>query len=91
MDKLEFNRIVKTGRETGEQFMIVKIETEGNPSPELIVNDRKNFDAKLSYYNSAYNDDMELIAAKNNGKSIRITGVLMTSNFDDLHWFIWQD
>lgn len=89
MDKVKFKKIVEEGRERGKAFMIVKIETEGSPGPESIINGRENFAAKLSYYDKAYNDDMELIAAKNNGKSIQITDVLMTSNFNDLNWFAY--
>ena len=89
MNKAKFKQIVAEGRERGKLFMIVKIETEGNIAPEIIVNGHENFDAKLSYYDKAYNDDMELIAAKNNGKSIRIVDALMTSNFSDLNWFAY--
>ena len=89
MKKAEFKRIVEEGRARSKEFMIVKIETEGNPGPEIIVNPSENFSAKLSYYDKAYNDDMELIAAKNAGKSIQITDVLMTSNFNDLNWFAY--
>jgi SLT domain-containing protein len=69
--------------------MVVKIETEGNPGYEVIVNPRENFAAKVAYYDKAYNDDMELIAAKNAGKSVRISDVLMTSNLADLNWFAY--
>lgn len=89
MNKVKFKQIVEDGRNRSKGFMIVKIETEGNPGAEVIINGRENFAAKLAYYDKAYNDDMELIAAKNNGKSIRITDVLMTSNFNDLNWFIY--
>lgn len=89
MRKAEFRKIVEEGRERGKLFMVVKIETEGNPGPETIVNGRENFAAKLNYYDHAYNNDMELIAAKNAGKSIRIADVLMTNNFNDLNWFVY--
>ena len=89
MRKAEFKTIVAEGRDRGKLFMIVKIETEGSPGPETIVNGRENFAAKLSYYDKAYNDDMELIAAKNNGKSVRIVDALMTSNLNDLNWFAY--
>ena len=87
MRKAEFKQIVETGR--NKSFMVVKIETEGNSGAETIVNPAENFAAKLSYYDKAYNDDMELIAAKNNGKSIRIVDALMTSNLGDLNWFVY--
>ena len=89
MNKEKFKQIVEEGRGRSKAYMVVKIETEGNPGPEVIVNPSENFAAKLSYYDKAYNDDMELIAAKNNGKSVRISDVLMTSNLNDLNWFIY--
>lgn len=89
MNKTRFKQIVAEGRERDKLFMVVKIEAEGTLGPETIVNCRENFDAKLSYYDKAYNDDMELIAAKNNGKSIRIVDALMTSNLNDLNWFAY--
>lgn len=89
MLKSKFNQVVEDGRARDKLFMVVKIETEGSPGPEVIVNGRENFAAKLAYYNKAYNDDMELIAAKNNGKSVRIVDVLMTSNLIDLNWFAY--
>lgn len=89
MLKAQFKKIVEDGRARGKLFMVVKIETEGNPGPETIINGQENFAAKLSYYDKAYNDDMELIAAKNNGKSVQIVDVLMTNNFNDLNWFAY--
>lgn len=89
MKKAKFDAMVEDGISRGKNFMVVKIETEGNPGPEIIVNPAENFRAKLSYYDKAYNDDMELIAAKNAGKSIRIVDVLMTGNLCDLNWFVY--
>jgi hypothetical protein len=89
MRKARFKEIVAEGCDRAKLFMVVKIETEGNPGPETIVNGRENFVAKMAYYDKAYNDDMELIAAKNNGKSVRIADVLMTSNLGDLNWFAY--
>lgn len=89
MKKAEFNMIVENGLARCKNFMVVKIETEGNRAPEIIVNPAENFSAKLSYYDKAYNDDLELISAKKAGKSIQIVDVLMTSNLADLNWFIY--
>lgn len=89
MKKAYFAKLIEDGRNRGKCYMVVKIETEGNPGPEIIVNPAENFAAKESYYDKAYNDDMELIAAKNNGKSVRITDALMTSNLNDLNWFAY--
>jgi len=89
MNKAKFKQIVEEGLDRGKLFMVVKIETEGNPGSEVIVNPAENFAAKLAYYDKAYNDGMELITAKNAGKSVRISDALMTSNLNDLNWFIY--
>ena len=89
MRKTEFKQIVEDGIKRDRRFMVVKIETEGNPGPEIIINPAENFAAKSAYYAKAYNDDMELTQAKASGKSFRITDVLMTSNLSDLNWFAY--
>lgn len=89
MLKTKFNQVVEDGIKGGKSFLVVKIETEGNPGSEIIVNPAENFGEKMAYYNMAYNDDMELINAKKAGKLIRITDVLMTSNLSSLNWFVY--
>lgn len=89
MRKQEFTQIVNEGIGRNKNFMAVKIETEGNPAPEIIINPVENFDQKMKYYDKAYNDNMELIKAKEAGKLIRVTDVLMTSNLNDLSWFTY--
>ena len=89
MTKKEFMDMYNSGVSRGRQFMVVQIETEGNPGPEVIVNRAENFAMKIKYYDKAYNDNMELIKAKEAGKSIRITDLLMTNNLNDLNWFIF--
>jgi hypothetical protein len=89
MTKQEFIQEVNKGVGRNKNFMAVRIETEGNPAPEIIINPAENFNQKLKYYLSAYNDDMELIKAKESGKLIKITDVLMTSNLNDLSWFVY--
>ena len=89
MKKTEFKKIVEDGVSQGKEFLIVKIETEGNAEPEIIINPLANVKAKMAYYDRAYNDNLELIAAKNNGTLIRITDVLMTNNLSNLNWFVY--
>ena len=89
MTKEKFKQIVDEGISRGRCYMVVKVETQGNYAPEIIVNPVDNFLPKLAYYDKAYNDDLELIAAKSAGKSVRISDVLMTSNLNDLNWFIY--
>ena len=89
MKKTEFIEKINEGISRGKNFMVVKIATESNPAPEIIINSAENFGKKLGYYRNAYNDDLELISAKSNGLSIKITDVLMTSNLNDLSWFVY--
>lgn len=89
MRKTDFNDVVNDGVARGRQYIAVKIITEGNPAPEIIINPSENFDQKIAYYNKAYDDNMELISAKEKGKSIRIEDVLITSNLNDLSWFVY--
>ena len=89
MKKTEFKNIVADGLGRGRGFLVVKIEIEGNPGPEIIVNPAENIAAKMAYYDKTYNEDLELIRAKESGKLIRITDALMTSNLNDLNWFVY--
>lgn len=89
MKKADFRHAVEYGRRCGKRFMVVKIATEGNPAPEIIINPAENFREKLAYYDKAYNNDLELLSAKTVGKSVRIVDVLMTNNFIDLNWFAY--
>lgn len=89
MSKDEFNQIVNEGILRGKNFMFVSVETEGAPAPEIVVNHSANFDRKIKHYNGKYNDDMELIKAKECGKIVRVTDVLMTSNLNDMSWFAY--
>lgn len=86
MKKQEFTKLVNEGIGRGKNFMVVKVETEGNPAPEIIINSAENFDQKLRYYDKAYTDNMELIGTD---KTIQIVDVLMTSNLNDLSWFAY--
>lgn len=88
MRKTEFKTIVDAGRVLNKKYLVVKIDTEGMPEPEIIINPADNFDEKIAYYNKAYNDDMELISAKEAGKSIRIVRATMMDYLDGLNaWF----
>lgn len=89
MTKEKFNQIVREGLDRRKNLLIVKIMTEGNPAAEIIINPLENIPAKLKYYNAAYNDDLELITAKNNGKSVRIIDAVMTNNLNGLDWFMY--
>ena len=41
-------------------YIAVVVEMEGFEKPEIIINQRENFEKKLEYYKSAYNDYLTL-------------------------------
>lgn len=60
MTKENLVQLFKEAKKQEHQFIAVKIEMPGFPKPEVIVNSSKNFEEKLKYYESAYNDNLEL-------------------------------
>ncbi|EJS62024.1 hypothetical protein ICU_05192 [Bacillus cereus BAG2X1-1] len=57
LERLEqcFNEAVSEGAE----YVAVKIEMDGFPSDEVIINGKENIDTKLEYYKKTYNKDLE--------------------------------
>lgn len=88
MTKSNLKTMVKAS-ENGNRFLFLKIETEGNPAPEIIVNPPENIASKMAYIDKAYNEELELIRAKESGKRIRIVDAVVTSNFNALSWFVY--
>ena len=43
------------------QWLIVEVSVNGN-EPEIIINPKVNFEAKLNYYKNAYNENLTLKA-----------------------------
>lgn len=62
------------------KYVGVKIQMQGFPKPEIIINENKNFDSKFAYYKRAYNKDLTLKTF--NG--IRIVGFTYGSSFADI-------
>ena len=89
MKKETLKKTVSDGVSRGLNFLVVKIETEGSEKPEIIINPAENVASKMAYYDKTYNEDLELIRAKESGKLIRITDALMTSNLKDIAWFVY--
>lgn len=88
MTKEKFEAVISDGINRHKCYLCVRISTEGNPAPELIINPSENFKQKLAYYRKAYNESMELISAKQNGKIVKVIDVIMTNNLNDLHAFV---
>jgi len=62
----------------GKEFVGVLIKMEGFPEPEVIINSRANFDAKLAYYRKAY--DANLVHRSFSG--IKIIGFTYGHSFE---------
>lgn len=85
MNKSALKALFINAKVEGARYIGVKIATEGNSEPEIIINPEKNFDSKFDYYMSAYDDDLILISAKGK-KEIRITGVAQGNTFEDIEY-----
>jgi len=65
-----------------QQYFGVKIEIEGFIEPEIIINSLENFDKKLEYYKSAYNDNLTLKSKD----SIKIISWAYANSFKELEF-----
>lgn len=60
---LDINNLEKCFYEASQQdkkYVGVKIQMEGFPKAEIIINENANFDSKFKYYKRAYNEDLTL-------------------------------
>lgn len=80
MTKAAFEEIYRRGCMSGAAYMIVKIDHEGNPKPEIRITAAENFALQKEYYDRVFDDDLYYIPAKHAGKTVRIIHVIMTSD-----------
>ncbi|AGK97423.1 hypothetical protein [Clostridium pasteurianum] len=81
--ELTINNLEKCFYEASQQdkkYVGVKIQMQGFPKPEIIINENENFDSKFAYYKKAYNDDLTLKTF--NG--IKITGFTSGDSFEEI-------
>lgn len=64
------------------KYVGVKIQMQGVPKPEIIINENENFDSKFDYYKKAYNDDLTLKTF--NG--IKIIGFTYGDSFEEIEY-----
>lgn len=62
------------------KFIAVQVTMEGFPRPEVIINQTANFEAKLEYYQNAYNDDLTLRSYP----AIKITGYIASDSYAEI-------
>ncbi|WP_294376922.1 hypothetical protein [uncultured Clostridium sp.] len=64
-----------------ENFVGVKIQMQGYPKPEIIINPSENFSKKLEYYKNSYNEDLTLKAFD----GIKIIGCAHGECFEEIY------
>ena len=85
MNKSALKAIFINAKAVDSRYIGVRIQTEGNNQPEIIINPRENFNAKFDYYMEAYDDDLILISARGK-KKIEITGIAQGNTFEDIEF-----
>lgn len=65
-----------------KKYVGVKIEMEGFPKAEIIINDKENFESKFAYYKKAY--DENLVLKSFNG--IKIVGFAYGDSFEEIEY-----
>lgn len=64
----------------GESFVGVKIEMDGFPQPEVIINKNENIESKLAYYKKTYDENLNHKFAP----GIKIVGFTYGQDFGDI-------
>lgn len=70
----------KRAKENGAKFVAVRIEMDGFPEPEVIVNPIINADSKLAYYKKTYDEELN----HRHAKGIRIVGCTFGDSMDEI-------
>lgn len=78
IDNLE--NCFKEASQQGRKYVGVKIQMQGFPRAEIIINENENFNDKFAYYKKAYHKDLVLKAF--NG--IKIVGFTYGDSFEDI-------
>jgi len=80
MDINNLEKCFYKASQKGAKYVGVKIEMQGFPKAEIIINENENFDSKFAYYKKAYNEDLTLKAF--NG--IKIIGFTYGDSFEEI-------
>ena len=70
----------KRAKEINQKFVAVRIEMEGFPEAEIIVNPIANADSKLFYYKNTYGEELH----HKHAKGIKITGFTFGNNMGEI-------
>lgn len=64
----------------GKKYVGVKVQMQGFPKSEIIINENENFDSKFDYYKKSYNEDLTLKAFS----GIKIIGFTYGNSFQEI-------
>lgn len=70
----------KVASQSQQKYVAVVVRMEGFPSDEIIINNCDNFDAKLKYYKSAYDEKLN----HKFSKGISIVGFTYGDSFKEI-------
>ena len=80
MKKFELVNVFISVIEDNYNYIAVYVQVKNSTMPEIIINGRSNFKAKLEYYINAYDDDLRLKTCND----IKILKVKKINNFSEL-------
>lgn len=80
MQKQDLKLIFSKAKENDVKYVGVQVWTKGNMIPETIIIRNECFDAKLKYYQNAYNDELILKTCED----ISIKAVAMANSFSEI-------
>ena len=63
-----------------KKYVGVKVQMQGFPKPEIIINENENFDSKFDYYKKSCNEDLTLKAFS----GIKIIGFTYGNSFQEI-------
>ena len=75
----------KEAKENEHLYIGLLIETAGSKRPELIINERENFDTKLEYLKQAYDDRLRL---RNAPDKIHISAIMVADRLSDFKYLL---
>ena len=63
-----------------KKYVGIKVQMQGFPKAEIIINENENFDSKFAYYEKAYNEDLTLKTFS----GIKIVGFTYGNTFNEI-------
>lgn len=88
MTKQEFTQIVNEGLNRNKNFMLLKLKSEKDVNPRIIVIQGADIVPTMKKYMKITDKDMN-IRNTTDYRIVIVEDVLLTSNLNDLSWFVY--